>query len=101
MQHFFYFGTLHCIIPLTHPHSKNPLPSFSLSLSQPHPVHPPPTYNGPTSNTAGPAAVVSSVTVVLQPVSTTYVWPEMGAVPFGAVGTVRVKPPSTAVALSR
>ena len=57
------------------------------------------THNGPTSNAAGPAATVSSVTVVLQPVSTTYVWPEMGAVPLGAVGTVRVKPPSTAVAL--
>lgn len=56
-------------------------------------------YSGPTSNTAGPAATVSSVTVVLQPVSTTYVWPEIGAVPFGAVGTVTVKPPSTAVAL--
>ena len=42
---------------------------------------------------------MSSVTVVLQPVSTTYVWPEIGAVPFGAVGTVTVKPPSTAVAL--
>ena len=36
---------------------------------------------------------------MLHPVSTTYVWPEIGAVPFGAVGTVRVKPPSTAVAL--
>ena len=57
------------------------------------------THKGPTSNAAGPAATVSSVTVVLQPVSTTYVWPEMGAVPLGAVGTVRVKPPSTAVAL--
>ncbi len=28
-------------------------------------------YRGPTSKTAGPAATVSSVTVVLQPVSTT------------------------------
>ena len=56
-------------------------------------------HNGPTSKTAGPAAIVSSVTVVLQPVNTTYVWPEMGAVPLGAVGTVREKPPSTGVAL--
>lgn len=57
------------------------------------------TYNGPTSNAAGPAATVSSETVVLHPVNTTYVCPEIGAVPFGAVGTVRVKPPSMAVAL--
>ena len=62
-------------------------------------ISPRQTYNGPTSNAAGPAATVSSVTVVLQPVNTTYVWPEIGAVPLGAVGTVRVKPPSMAVAL--
>lgn len=55
-------------------------------------------YRGPTSKTAGPAATVSSVTVVLQPVRTTYVWPLIGALPSGAVGTVTVKPPVVAVA---
>ena len=74
--------------------------TFSLSTSSsPTKIITADSYNGPTSNTAGPAATVSSETVVLHPVNTTYVCPEMGAVPFGAVGTVRVKPPSTAVAL--
>ena len=74
-------------------------PNFSLTTSLSSTTTATDTYSGPTSNAAGPAATVSSETVVLHPVKTTYVCPEIGAVPFGAVGTVRVKPPSMAVAL--
>ena len=42
---------------------------------------------------AGPARILSSVKVALEVVKTTYVRPLIGAYPFGAAGTVALKPP--------